>query len=770
MRSITSIKAWKTKTLAAAVISVSSGVVAPSAMAQSVALEEVVVTAERREASLQDTPISVISMSAEAIEQVGVSSLNELASFMPNVNIVGNSAYGRANPEFNIRGVGAGVVTSGVVTERPVGLYIDGLYFPRSQGALLSLIDAERIDVLRGPQGTLFGRNNTGGAIAYTSKKPTGEFGGSIKAKVGEFNQRFLQGMLNVPLSDTAALRVTAMSEQQDGYVSRGNIDLGNVDDQAVRAQLNISPSEDLTIDLAVSHSETATNGDARDIYEFDLAGVAPGNQFGALDFLLQQYGQPGLTQNDPRIVLDDYSVPSFCMFDDPNPLTFGADCETNLDGEMDVFSSQIVWRLSDTLTLTSITGYLSGDQTAASSWVWSGGYYRPVSISFESYSQEFQFNWDTERLNFVGGIVYFHESSDETEFTDEIKVGGSGLTEAEMLAGERIHRRDEDYHSTVDSYGIFAQGTYALTDKLNVTAGIRYSTDEKEVTINYNPTADDPRDETGYGSEDWSDTDWRLAVDYRINDNVMVYASATDAYKAGIADDSSIENRSNTDNVILFIPPEAALGYELGLRSEWFDNRLRFNFTVYQTEYTDRQSTELQFTAGIPTIVSVNLGDVDFDGYEAEVALAVSENLTINGSLGVSDYEQLEAPDQVLANVPERSWTLGVNHALPLANGAALDSSLTYGWTDEAYASNGVAVQPRQALNPDYGLLSGRLEYTAANDKWSLALYGTNLLDEEFSYSASAQNYQAGFGSRSIRSRYMGRPRSLGLELQVRF
>ena len=187
--------------------------------------------------------------------------------------------------------------------------------------------------------------------------------------------------------------------------------------------------------------------------------------------------------------------------------------------------------------------------------------------------------------LQMMGGVIYFSEDARETEITTEVTRGSGSfaLTDAEILAGRQITRRHENYQSKVDSYGVFAQGTWSLMqDRLDITAGVRFSSDDKEVNIRYIPTLDDPRDETGGGSDSWSDTDWRLATSYHYSGDLMIYASVTDAYKAGIADDSSLENRSNTENLIVFIPPERALGYEMGLRSEWLQNRLRINLSLY--------------------------------------------------------------------------------------------------------------------------------------------------------------------------------------------
>ncbi|PCI53351.1 MAG: hypothetical protein COB36_13010 [Alphaproteobacteria bacterium] len=740
-----------------------------------VGLDEVIVTAERRETNLQSTPLSITAVGAEELEQMVVQGLDGLSAFVPNLNITYSAAYGRSNPQFNIRGVGSGVVSGGAVTERPVGLYIDGLYYARAQGSLLSVLDAESIEVLRGPQGTLFGRNSTGGAVSYWSKMPSNEFGGNIKAKIGNFGQKELQGTVNIPLGEKLALRATVATLERDGYVMRGDVDLGNVDDSVQRFQLRYTPSDNLIVDLGYSHSKTKTNGDARDITEFNLgASGAPGGAFGALNLLLVNQGAAPLVEDDPRIVLDGFTVANYCILDDPNPFTVGPECDTSLEADMNVMNARVVWDINDEFTLTSITGRIAGDQESNNDWVWTGAYRRPFSFDFESISQEFQLNYNTDRLKAVAGTVYFHENARESEVTTEVTRGSGSfiLTEAEIIAGRSITRRDEDYQSIVDAYGIYAQATYSLTDKLDLTAGLRYSADKKEVNIRYNPTADDPRDETGGGDDSWDSLDWRAAAAYQMTDNFMIYASATKAYKAGIANDASIENRSNTENVIVFVPPEKALGYEAGIRSEWFDNRLRLNLTAYKTAYTDRQSARLVTdpTSGILVIETVSLGDVDFWGGEGEITLAVTDELLLTGSFGLSDYKQLDDPDAVLTQVPSESFTLGANYAFDLDSGDELVASLKYAWVAETYSRTGDADDFRQAVNDAYSLLNGRIEYTPEHGNWSVAVYGANLLDKNYSSSAITQTFHIGFGDRNVVGRYVGRPRSVGAELKVNF
>lgn len=771
----------KHSTLALLIAANVSATVANAQQNNKPGLEEVVVTAERREASLQNTPISIASMSEADIQATGALALDQLADFIPGLSITANGAYGKGNPNFNIRGVGSGTSTAGVVTERPVGLYIDGLYYSRAQGSLLSMLDTERVDVLKGPQGTLFGRNTTGGAISYFSKMPTQEFESYVKARVGEFDQKELQVMVNAPLGDTTAIRFSAGTREQDGYVMRGPIDLGNTDDSVYRVQLRSELSDSVSLDLQASHSTTKSNGDTRDIVSFELADSPfPRNYFRALDITLQNQGQAPLVENDPRIILDEFSVAYYCNMDDLNPLTFGEDCNTELEGSMDVYSGTLQWAINDNWSLKSITGFLSGDQENTSDWTWTGGYDRPFEHEFNNFSQEIQLGYESDRLKFVAGAVYFNEDAEESEITREVFISNAVIGPDNTIDDitDRT-RRSEEYHSEVVSMGAFAQATYSVTDRLDLTAGLRYSVDDKEVTIErFNTEFETSAARSGNGSEKWNDTDWRLAAAYNVNEDIMIYASATDAYKAGIADDSAMERSTNVDNIIPFIPPEKAIGYEIGLRSEWFDNRFRLNLSAYRTEYSNRQSTRIitivENGENRAIIESVNLGDVNFEGYEADFALAITQNLTLKGGVAVADYTQVDAPENVLEAVPELSYTIGLNHGFELSNGASIDSSLKYGYTDETYSDQGSTEVDRQSINPDYGLLSGRIQYNSGGN-WSLALFGTNLTDETYSTNAASQTFHIGGAAAAaetlvVKSEYRGRPRSMGMEFQYNF
>jgi iron complex outermembrane receptor protein len=296
--------------------------------AQAQLLEEVVVTAERREMSLQDTPISVVAFTGDTLEFKGVRDMFELASLAPNLDIKGSRGTGNTSPNYQIRGIGGG---GGATGERGVGFYLDNVFMPRTTGPVMRVLDVERVEVLRGPQGTLFGRNSTGGAIRVFSKQPGPEQDGYLRITGGNFDHRDISAMVNVPVTDTFYLRAQAALLEQDGFVTRGPQTLGDSDDAIVRLQGAWHSSDALTTTFGILYSESESSGSPTDMVAFNMAPACPfdatnpficwqGNYADWMSDFLEISGQERLRDNDPRLILDDYTMPDFCFLDDPNP------------------------------------------------------------------------------------------------------------------------------------------------------------------------------------------------------------------------------------------------------------------------------------------------------------------------------------------------------------------------------------------------------------------------------------------------------------------
>src|SRR5689334_2720424 len=269
MRRALKLRVERAASLAAAI----SAALAATAAARAQQLEEIIVTAERRELNLQDTPISVMSFDGNSLELKGIDDMFELATIAPNLDIKGSRGTGNTSPTFEIRGISGG---GGATGERSVGFYIDNVFMPRTTGPVMRILDVERVEVLRGPQGTLFGRNSTGGAIRVFSRQPEKEFDANLRVTLGSFDRQDVQGMINVPLGDNLALRAQAASLEQDGILQRGPQSLGNNDDVSGRVQLAWDPSDTLSLKFGAMYSDSKSDGSPTDMTFFNMAPICP--------------------------------------------------------------------------------------------------------------------------------------------------------------------------------------------------------------------------------------------------------------------------------------------------------------------------------------------------------------------------------------------------------------------------------------------------------------------------------------------------------------
>jgi outer membrane receptor protein involved in Fe transport len=362
-----------------------------SSIASAQQLDEIIVTAERRELSLQETPISVMAFDGESLELQGVDDMFELATLTPNLEIKGARGSGNTSPIFEIRGISGG---GGATGERGVGFYVDNVFMPRSTGPVMRVLDVERVEVLRGPQGTLFGRNSTGGAIRVFSKQPGPDRDAYLKVTGGNFDHYDLSGMINLPLTDELYLRGQVASLHEDGFLERGPQMLGGSEDTVARLQLAWRPSDALTVSFGAMHSDSDSDGSATDMTIFNMDPVCPlnpadptyclqGNYADWVSDFLQTSGQGRLQQNDPRLVLDDFTMPDFCFLDDANPdwddlcLQWNKAKYTQVD-------ANVTWEITDRLTMISTTGVSDFSSSGVSDWQLVGMEFRPSGVESE--------------------------------------------------------------------------------------------------------------------------------------------------------------------------------------------------------------------------------------------------------------------------------------------------------------------------------------------------------------------------------------------------
>ncbi|MGB7215634.1 MAG: TonB-dependent receptor, partial [Gammaproteobacteria bacterium] len=768
-------------------------------------LEEVIVTAERREMSLQDTPISVVAFTGEGLEFKGVRDMMELANATPNLDIKGSRGTGNTSPNYQIRGIGGG---GGATGERGVGFYIDNVFMPRTTGPVMRVLDVERIEVLRGPQGTLFGRNSTGGAIRVFSRQPHAEREGYLRVTGGNFDHFDITGMINVPLSDEVFFRAQAARLRQDGYVRRGPQNLGDSEDTILRLQLAWEPSDKVTARFGVLHTDSESEGSPTDMVRFNMEPACPfdaanpyicweGNYADWMSDFLEQFGQERLRHDDPRLLLDDFTMPDFCFLDGPDPDWDDLCRQWNKNDYLQV-DANITWRIGDRVTMISTTGISEFSSDGVSDWQLLGMEHRREQVESEVFYQEFQFNLDLldGGLSFVTGLNYFREDSESPRNALLTAYGSStfnpitggnpngnqwGCPGTDPFCAEPRLRvsGDNETRQTAEAYGVFANATWHATDRLNVTLGLRFSHDSKDFTsTEYASDLFIPEDgvsTTVRGDDSWTEVDRRATIDYRITDDVMAYVTHSKAFRAGSFTAPAAQCVEQVTPCpyhvrppAAAIPPERLINNEAGIRTEWLDGRLRFNATYFDMDFTNRQGASAVPDDAAPTgfvIQLVNQGDVDLDGMELEASFALTERLMLDASAGWVDYRMHDPcvnngfflfPPPV-----DRSVTWGGRYNVPIAGGGSLSIGLSYsrigpqethsgGMTEEqAAALNCPSATPtwfrdsRYRLD-GYALLNAVVRYTSRDGRWTASLYGNNLTDEI--YANNAQSFGRGY------------------------
>ena len=774
----------------------------------------IVVTAERRETNLQETPLSIIALNNAMVEAKGIEDLQDLARFTPNLSITPARGAGNNNANFVMRGIAGG---GGATGERGVGLYIDGIYMPRTSGAILQVLDVERIEVLRGPQGTLFGRNSTGGAIRIFSQQPTDEFEGYGRVSLSNLGRFDLVGMLNVPVSDSLSFRVQGGTLNQQGYMTRGDEKLGESSDSIGRFQARFEPSSNFSATLGLLYSHSTSNGAAIQMTEFDMRpgieGVIQGNYADWINDAFKLAGQaPIAALNDSRIVTGDpYRATSICLIDDFNP-DYDDACDQFTTDDYFQADLNMSLDLSDTLTLSTVTGYSTLKHRGNVDFSMIGIETRTDNVDSDVFYQEVQLNaglFDGLFDLVVGGNYFWEDSLAPNETLTRrgtsafpSNPGTPANADAGLFRGAVTVVGQES-----TSYGLFASGTLHLGDSVNLTGGVRRAWDEKDYTQERFAASDfvpAPGTTSTFveSSANFSAVDWRGTADWRITPEIMLYATASKAYKAGTFS-YTVVGFTNANQAtgpaqsagIRPIPNEKVVNFEAGLRMELFDGVLRLNPTVFRMDFTNRQAA-VQVTCGTGALAGVvpgstacpvgfliqvtNQGDVRLEGFELDGMLSISDNLFIDGSMAYFTPTLISAPAgtvNLFPDAPSPTFNIGATWIGEMAAGD-LQLNANYTWQGEMETHPSTGTDSSYTL-PSYGLLNARARLSLNDYPLSFTLFANNLLNK--TYATYAQRFGGGFwdaGSgaglaapqRSALSENRGRPREVGLTMQYNF
>lgn len=802
---------------------VALGLVTDAAQAQQI--ETVIVTAEKRSENVQNVPIAITAFSGDAIQEKGIGDLHGLSNLTPNVNLDSGAPFSGDSSVLSasIRGIGQDDFAFNL--DPGVGVYVDGVYYARTIGANVDLLDVQRIEVLKGPQGTLFGRNTIGGAISIVTRDPGDKFMVQAQATAGSFNRRDLALTADIPISDTVKTSITFQSVQRDGYqrvVPYNNthgyvfdpvgIDfatpyefsnrLGGQNRQSVRGKLTWEINDKLTMTATAdwTHQDQSSipntvlqvfpntpnaGGSIAELYTLCLAGVpigqlcslpratgwpvTPGAGYAPLNTV------PNLVPINPETTQAQLATgsidttyangPNYAKFDAEGVgITFDYDLGNNMMLKSITGMRHITWNIGEDLDGSADHGNL---------------------LTVTDKQQQLQFSQELQlvgtafdgRLNYVGGLYYFYEDG----FVHDWVPFDGGLLAVEDSNLNKVR---------TSSYAAFAHIDYKVTDRLGLTLGARYSIEDKffvggQQDLNglaykasgcYPPTAPStliggPAFLTcqqllgfpvagqpfryfpaGTDHQEFDEFTPTTGLQYHVTDDLMAYFSWSKGFKSGgWTTRLSQPIASAADARFL---PEKAQTYEIGVKSEWFDSTLQTNAALF---YTDYQNIQLNQQVGASPVLK-NLGNANIYGAELEAQAIFGHGFSAHGALGYIDayYTSLDpsvhpSPPDPFSDITLHSklpktpmWKININpqYDVDLGDGMALQIQMSYTHTSSMYNDS---LNTPLLKRPSLDLIDASIRMSFADDKYSVAIGGTNLTDKRY-ITVGSINYAAGF------------------------
>ena len=730
-------------------------------------VDEIIVTARRRPEQLQRTPSSVIALSGRDLESRSVTNLRSLQNFVPNLTFAPSQNVGEAAANVFIRGIGQ--EDFGVGAEAGVGFYVDGVYSARSLGMIANLLDVERIEVLRGPQGTLFGKDTIGGAINLISVAPQPAKERRASFIVGTGRRAELQTVLNEPVSGALLLRFAFSIVSRDGYLRRVALPAGtrHAVERANGRKFDLRPEGDdrsqgarLQLRWLVSDTLTA---------DFTVDGSRRRNTQGAirLDLIDPRFGLfPDINQE-----IDEGDLPGPEISNDLVPRDFFESYATGNN-----FTDQDFWGASVVISklLRANTLKFIGAYRALRSHIGTDddGLYFDVSttdirVKQHQLSGELMLNGETGRTTYTAGLFALHERPailPTSADTDVLYTCGCSPGDLPILT---TVKRDLS-GQTISGY---AQGTYRLTDRISATLGARYSHETKrldgaEYLLDAELEATESLVASGHARDSWGSFTFRADAQYQAADDLLVYGSVAQGFKSG-----GFNVRGNPDRPNMGFDsfrPETALTYELGFRSEWFRRKLRLNATLFNTEYHDIQLRQQAIIDGQFDTLIQNAGKARIRGAEIELAAVPFEGLMLSAAYGHLDPKYLDVGtvrglslDSQFQRSPRHSFTVSGDYELPFPS-ATVELHADYGYRTKEQFQILPAVNDQQG----FGLLSARITLRPRNRRWAVAVLGTNLTNEHYRTAGRGTLIRtAGFSYSSI-----GMPRQFAVEFTKNF
>lgn len=788
-----------------------------SGMANSQAIEEIVVTAQKREQGANDVGITLNTFTGAQLKDFGLTAAEDMALLTPGLTVNETAATGV--PLYTIRGVGYQDYST--AASSTVGLYFDEVAIPYTVMSRGLMFDIERVEVLKGPQGDLYGRNTTAGQINFISKKPTAEFQAGVTAGIGSYGVVDIEGFTSGSLSDTVRARLAVRTVQSnEGWQKSATRDdeLGEMDTTAIRAMLDFDIGENADLLLNVHYVDDQSENRANTAYDGTIVGL-PENAL-------------------PYTPLDEYRLPTGSNFGETPPWystgnneiadwtnsytsvqtgrTF--DLRPQRDNQLFGASATINWDLGD-LQLTSITAMDQFDREEANDW--DGGFYNDSSnintTDLSVFSQEIRLTGGDDDLNWIAGVYYSTDEMDEYYhyFMSDSQFGnGSIAWGVPPFVLSPILELDTIYSQETDSAAVFGHVEWRFSEDWRLTLGARYTSEERTwsgctfsaddgtlaaflnvlfgttLTAGDCGTIDDDPDSPNYifaliGGPNVNDafhvfTDtiktnrWmgKVTLDYAVNDDVLIYGTISNGFKSGGFNGAN----SNTTLQLQPIREEVLTAYELGVKATLLEGAMQLNAAAFFYDYEDKQEQDaaVTFVGNISGLANVPKSEIT--GAEVDMQWAPAEGWNVRLGVAILDTEitewmavdraaslwptvvRMDVSGRELAMSPDLQYSALVAKEWSVGGDKILDAAVDYSYTDSTTGG----AQPSDAT-ASYGVANTRIGFGSDDGKWRVLVWGRNITDEDY-YPAA---YQGGNGPFI---RVNGMPRTFGVSLDYRF
>lgn len=671
-------------------------------------LEEIIVTATKRAENIQDVSVAISAITAKDIESAGLTRVEEMTTLVPNFTYAQTTT--KKITALVIRGMSS---SGGIGNDPNIGVYIDGVYIGRDSGFNSGLMDIERVEVLKGPQGTLFGRNSTTGALNITTRKPSEDGYVEIIGSVGDLDYTRVGATASGAFSDKVMGKLTVSKTDRDGYLDNTFGGTANVvDNLFARGQLFFAPTDKLAITLSADYSKDEGNGN-------NYVAAAP--------------DEP---KNFDRVV----NIPE---------LGFE-------DRDIDGISATVEYAMDNGYEFTSITASRSIDEHSLVD-----GDYSPLELSvFEDDRDQSQFSQEfriaspaSDEFKWVAGFYYFNQDftsvQDVVNGRDTLFAFGGAFVDPFFFSLIGSGQNPTDFglplDSTfivsnadieTDSYAAFVSGSYYFSDRWAVTAGLRYTKDEKDFAFTQN--SDPLSQQFGFGvidcadpafgcgtSRDDSETTPQVSLEFRPTEDILTYLKYSEGFNAG-----GFNANINSGTTPLSFGPESVKSYELGFKSQLADNTVRLNAAAFYMDYDDKQ--ESFFLAAAGGFIQTNAGSARSKGAEVEITALPMDGLELFGSVGYTDSTYTDFGDNTgnqLANAPEWQWNVGGQYVWPVSDTLEMTARADVFYQDDRFLG---ADNDPFFIFEETTLVNLRVGLGSAEGNWSVTAWSRNLFDDD--------------------------------------